>query len=499
VKKIEDSHTALAEAIPFSSAIVIAQAAAMRGTDLGLDIIDYVFADPAYIDNIQYGELNFVWESWLGFDGSWLKDEIVVNPFRDKTIEDWDSDMRAVLANVYRALKPGRWLSLCYHDTDPGTWTRLQNMLLDTGFEIHTVTVLDPKQKSSNQLTAEKVVKSDLVVNCRKPRPTDVRENGDSEVSLVSRRVRDILIEILSHTGGQTRDRLWDVVLKRLLARGQMAEHRFDDILSEVAFRSESGRWFLKEEFESLSNNDIRNEEAAGDALIRFARLRMAGVPAAFAAEIVLRVAHLADGEIDEPQVEQYIRTALIKDKKDVAKFTLGGRLKGVEFYDCLFFYLTRWLKGRAASRTPRRNLAEFLDEYLVRFKDGDKWLYRPPDEAEAQSLRQARQTGLGRRIRQYVAFLNGEDDFPLERRPDARTLVAWLKHCATFGLAEEGVTLFAKSGLIAQLSQLSEDDRYDAEDYYTQCRRRAGKARAADESEDEEPEEEGGAEEQTE
>jgi adenine-specific DNA methylase len=133
--------------------------------------LDYVFTDPAYVDKVQYGELNFVWESWLGFDGAWLKDEIVVNPFRGKTIEDWDRDMRAVLANLYRALKPGRWLSLCYHDTDPGTWARVQDMLLDTGFEIHTVTVLDPKQKSSNQLTAEKVAKGDLVVNCRKPRP----------------------------------------------------------------------------------------------------------------------------------------------------------------------------------------------------------------------------------------------------------------------------------------------------------------------------------------
>ena len=96
--------------------------------------VDFVFIDPAYVDKVQYGELNFVWESWLGFDGSWLKDEIVVNPFRDKTIDDWDRDMRAVLAKLYLALKPGRWMSLCYHDTDPSTWTRLQNMLLDTGF-----------------------------------------------------------------------------------------------------------------------------------------------------------------------------------------------------------------------------------------------------------------------------------------------------------------------------------------------------------------------------
>lgn len=492
VRKVLAANAALNERCGGVSACVTQQGT--RSLDLPDNSIDYVFTDPAYVDKIQYGELNFVWESWLGFDGSWLKDEIVVNPYRSKTVEDWDADMRRVLALLYAALKPSRWLSLCYHDTDPGTWARLQNMLLDAGFEIHTVTVLDPKQKSSNQLTAEKVVKSDLVVNCRKPKPGERGENGNGEVTLVSQRVRDILVETLSNTGGQARDRLWDLILKRLLARGQMAEHRFDEILSEVASRSEAGRWFLKEDFESLSENDIKNEEKAGDALVRFARLRMAGVPAALASEIVLRARQLADDVVDEKQVEKYIRDTCIKDKKEADKFELSGRLKGVEFYDCLFFYLTRWLKGRGAGKTPRRNLAEFLDEYLVRFKEGDKWLHRAPDDAETQTLRKARHTGLGRRIRQYVSFLRGEGEYPRERMPDGKTLVAWLKHCAAFGLAEEGVALFEKGGLVGQLAHLSEDDRYDAEDYYAQCRRRAGKSTAEEDTDGEEPgdEEEG-------
>jgi DNA modification methylase len=210
----------------------------IRG-EMPVNSVDYVFTDPAYVHKIQYGELNFIWESWLGFDGGWLKDEIVVNPFRDKSLEDWDHDMRKALANVYQALKPGRWLSLCYHDTDPGTWARVQDMLLDTGFEIHTVTVFNPKQKSLNQMMGEKVAKGDLVVNCRKPRPGDGGRAERNESGIVSQRVRDILIEVLGQTGGQTREHLWDIVLKRLLARGQLAEHRFDDVLGEVAFKSD--------------------------------------------------------------------------------------------------------------------------------------------------------------------------------------------------------------------------------------------------------------------
>ena len=71
--------------------------------------------------------------------------------------------------------------------------------------------------------------------------------------------------------------------------------------------------------------------------------------------------------------MEGYVRAHLISDSVIAKQFKLGGRMKGIEFYDCLFFYLTRYLKGRSGVKTPRRNLAEFMEEYLVRFKDGDK------------------------------------------------------------------------------------------------------------------------------
>lgn len=435
--------------------------------------VDYVFTDPPYAGTVQYGELNFVWEAWLGLDGTWLSDEIIINPFRDKGLAQWEASVRKVFAQVYRVLKPGRWASVCYHDTSPTTWTVMQNVLLDLGFEIESVTAQSTSQKSVNQTTCEKVVKSDLVLNCRKPRPGEARD-GQGEAGLVSTRVRDILIETLSTHAGLRRDKLWDVVLKRLLTRGQMAEHRFDDLLTEVATRSESGGWFLKAEFEALSESDVKNEEEAGLALERFVRLRSMGVPAQFAAEIALKTPRLA--EMDEAAVTSHIRDTFLRGSPEAAKFTLGGRLKGIEFYDCLFFYLTRFLKGRGSGRTPRRNLADFINEYLVRFRDGDKWLYRPADPSEAAALRSARRSGLGRRVRQYVSYLRGEGDYPADRLPDPKTLVAWLKHCASFGLAEEGVALFEKGGLAGRLHALSDDERYDAEDYYDQCRRRAGK-----------------------
>ena len=123
------------------------------GPTLPANCCDYIFTDPPYVFKVQYGELNFVWESWLGFDTAWLQDEIIVNPLRHKTLAVWEADLRLALVAAFRVLKPGRWLSLCYHDTDAGTWSLVQDALRDVGFDIHSVTVLDPKQKSNNQNT----------------------------------------------------------------------------------------------------------------------------------------------------------------------------------------------------------------------------------------------------------------------------------------------------------------------------------------------------------
>jgi hypothetical protein len=82
------------------------------------------------------------------------------------------------------------------------------------------------------------------------------------------------------------------------------------------------------------------------------------------------------------------------------------------------------------------------------------------------------------------LTYLRGEGEFPKEKMPDAKTLVAWLKHCSAFGLADEGVAIYERGGLMAQLYSLSEDERYDADEYYTNCKRKASKA---SEEEDEE------------
>ena len=83
-------------------------------------------------------------------------------------------------------------------------------------------------------------------------------------------------------------------------------------------------------------------------------------------------------GRLNEDAIEKWINDNLFTEdksllaKKKQKRLELGGRLSGIEFYDALFFYMTKYMKNMKTSQLPKRNLAEFLEEYLVRFKDGD-------------------------------------------------------------------------------------------------------------------------------
>ena len=107
-----------------------------------------------------------------------MQDEIIVNEERDLSEDTWADRMLVVAKQLFRVLKPGRWLTLCYHDTSEGTWALVQNIMENVGFvsdNSEAVVFIETRQKSIKQITADKVNKRDLVINFRKPKPGEDR------------------------------------------------------------------------------------------------------------------------------------------------------------------------------------------------------------------------------------------------------------------------------------------------------------------------------------
>ena len=218
--------------------------------------VDYIFTDPPYAEKVQYGELNFVWEAWLDFDTSWHDEEIIVNEVRGKTGVDWAALMKQAMAECHRVLKPGRWLSLCYHDTSEGTWAMVQDLMAEVGFVVDrtdSTLFIDAKQKSYNQRTADKATKRNLVINFRKPSfaPTHyIARTVDGKT--FTEAARPIIRDYLTAHPGSTKDRVYDHLVSRMVQSGKMEAHDFEALLRTVAEEASEGRWYLKETADHL-------------------------------------------------------------------------------------------------------------------------------------------------------------------------------------------------------------------------------------------------------
>ena len=98
----------------------------------------------------------------MNFNTNWHSKEITVNKSRGITEKNWADLMKKSMAELYRVLKPGRWISLCYHDTSEGTWQLIQDLMTEIGFMPETndsALYIETGQKSFNQLLEFIIVK----------------------------------------------------------------------------------------------------------------------------------------------------------------------------------------------------------------------------------------------------------------------------------------------------------------------------------------------------
>lgn len=137
------------------------------------DSIDYVFIDPPFGDNFAYAELNFLVESWLGVLTD-MKPEAIVdrskkNRESQKGLTEYRQLMTACFQEVYRILKPGRWMTVEFSNTKASVWNSIQTALNEAGFIVANVSALDKKQGSFKAVTTPTAVKQDLVISAYKP------------------------------------------------------------------------------------------------------------------------------------------------------------------------------------------------------------------------------------------------------------------------------------------------------------------------------------------
>jgi DNA modification methylase len=130
--------------------------------------IDYVYTDPPFGANIIYSEMNLLLEAWLRVRTN-AEPEAVIDASRGRDGSQYAALMRACFREYYRVLKPGRWLTVEFHNTSATVWNLLQEVLGDSGFVVAQVSVFD---KGSTTILADirpAAAKHDLLISAYKP------------------------------------------------------------------------------------------------------------------------------------------------------------------------------------------------------------------------------------------------------------------------------------------------------------------------------------------
>ncbi len=137
-------------------------------TSIGDDSLDYLFIDPPFGANLNYSELNFLWETWLRVQTE-NTHEAIENRTQKKGTNEYRHIMTSCFKEAYRVLKPGRWMTVEFSNTKAAVWNSIQTSLTDAGFIVANVAALDKKQGSFNAVNNPTSVKQDLVISAYKP------------------------------------------------------------------------------------------------------------------------------------------------------------------------------------------------------------------------------------------------------------------------------------------------------------------------------------------
>lgn len=130
--------------------------------------VDYIFTDPPFGESIQYSELNLFVEAWLHVRSS-NPNDCVLNYVHKKDLAFYSTMMARAFSEYARVLKPGRWITIVFHNSQNAVWSAIQQAIETASLIVADVRVLDKQQRSFNAVNRAGAVDQDLVISAYKP------------------------------------------------------------------------------------------------------------------------------------------------------------------------------------------------------------------------------------------------------------------------------------------------------------------------------------------
>lgn len=366
--------------LPFDQQIMTSIDHAGALTYIETASMDYIFTDPPFGSNIFYRDCSFLWESWLQEFTDDSK-EAVWNKSRKpseggKTLEDYKRLMLESFQEMYRVLKPNRWATVVFSNSDDRVWEAIQDAAQQAGFVIYGGKEFDKTQRSFKGIKGEKgqekVISKDVLLNLHKPRTPQIRNRELEKISDVKGFILLHIKEYFQYlppdasSTERTVEAITRAIQRRVLEKGSSMQGFSAGFVSDVLHEAQR-RFFLVE---------------------------IDGVwyPANGVEELVVN---------DEQSAILWLTKILSKGPK---------RLDEIDP-----LWKQESLKG---GYRKKKGLQDLLDDFFIKNTDGT---YRVPDDYERRQLKGQEDE---RKLRECERYRNGK----LERDPTIEEKFAWIE-----------------------------------------------------------------------
>ncbi len=183
-----------ATAINYRGKSIVVQNSATSLDYLPDQSVDLIFTDPPFGANINYSEMNFLWESWLGaFTDN--ANEAIINKAQRKDVSDYQRLMTQSMRECFRVLRAGHWLLLVFMNSSSEVWSSLRAAITEAGFTIKKVDTFDKQHGTFKQFVSENTAGFDLVLHCLKP---EAPSQAEAQVDATT--LRESVFAFLSRT-----------------------------------------------------------------------------------------------------------------------------------------------------------------------------------------------------------------------------------------------------------------------------------------------------------
>jgi DNA modification methylase len=198
--------------------------------------IDYIFTDPPYGESIAYFGLSMFFNSWLPSIVDYEK-EIIFDPYRGKKHDDYSVRLEKVFKELYRVLKPDKYLSFTFHNRDLIIWKGVIDSIDGAGFEIKNIAYQEQAVLSGTQgINYKNTLKGDFVYTFIKPitKKKNLIIKHKNPLELINKK----LVKIFNKSEFISSDQIFEeiipyIIKKQIYTDNEGLPINIDDVLKE--------------------------------------------------------------------------------------------------------------------------------------------------------------------------------------------------------------------------------------------------------------------------